>query len=201
MNIEVNVTANTVVSDLMGALTPNNRRELYGDAAEHLAALVQGHIRSYMGRKHATAHRLGAQPTGHYEAGAADIHTNATSERGEVVIPIPGIRRAFGDVRIEAKRAKALTIPVDALAYGRRASTLEAMGWRLFRIKSKKGADLLMGTDGETTKPLYLLRKSVTQSRDPSLMPTMDEMERTVATAMVNRFRAKVKEARRRKAQ
>lgn len=201
MNIEVNVSGNGLVGEMVGIMAPESRRRLYADAANDLSELIRGHIRRYAFQRHTTAHRLGAQPTGHYTDGADEIHSTATSERGTVVVPIPGIKRAFGDVRIEARNAKALTIPVDALAYGKRASELRSVGWTLFRITSKKGSDLLMGTDGEVTKPLYLLRKSVTQRRDPSLMPTMEEMERTVVTAMKVQIRKRLESARRKKAQ
>lgn len=199
MNLQIDVSTNKVISKMMGALSNEGRKDLNGAGAEALAHFVQTHIRRYVFQKHLTAHRLGAAPTGHYEKGANDIHTEVTPDAASVVIPIPGIRRAFGDVHITAQRAGALTIPMDALAYGRRVSEVKALGWKIFRVKTKNKATLLMGTDGEVTKPLYILKKAVTQRRDPSLLPTEDEMRRTVGKAMLARIKQIVEKAKQEK--
>ena len=149
-------------------------------AADSLAETVREHIRREAGARHRTASRLGAMPTGHLEEGAR--RTIATREgRGAVVtVPIPGITRAFGDLHIRPKNAKALTIPINAVSYGVRASELSDRGWNLFTMPARQGpgAGILFGRKaGEaSTVALYLLRKSADIPQDRGLMPSDEEM-------------------------
>ncbi len=188
MNISISFSDSRRLQDAMKVVTSDEGRQvLHAAAAKRVAAQVQSHIRSYKDSKHETARRLGATPTGHYEAGARDISTNATAEQGTVTIPIPGIQRAFRDVTIAAKKANALTIPLDALSYGRRAGELKHLGVHLFPlVKNGKKTDILMGKmlNGEA-RPMYLLRKQVTQPQDASLLPTMDEIRATAEQAIL----------------
>lgn len=81
---------------------------------------VVKHMDEDVSRRHATAARLGATPTKHWENPEAYIHLKAGGDASEVSITRPGIARAVCDVTIRPRNAKALTIPISALSYGKR---------------------------------------------------------------------------------
>lgn len=86
----------------------------------------------------------------------------------EVSSSMPGaVLRQYGGV-IRPVRAKALTIPIDPEAEGKRAMELERPGRELFRLP---GTRLLGYSHGEgknrSFKALYVLAKSATQAPDP----------------------------------
>jgi hypothetical protein len=121
--------------------------------------------------------KLGGDRT-HYwrEVGqAVNVPKPVAKDTVRVSINHPSIlQKIFGGV-IRAKRAGALTIPVNPAAYGRRASVLEQkLGVKLFRINSG-----LVAKDaaGKITV-YYLLRKSVTQKPDPKALPPQAEIQR-----------------------
>lgn len=154
-------------------------------AGESLAGVVQDHVLAAAGARHRTASRLGAMPTGHLSEGAANIRMEKEGSRAVVVVPIPGITRAFGDLHIRPQNAKALTIPINAVAYGVRAPELAARGWDLFTLSGKQGpgAGVLFGRKaGEgSTVALYLLRTSADIPQDRGLMPSDEEMGEAMA--------------------
>lgn len=154
-------------------------------AGESLAGVVQDHVRAAAGARHRTASRLGAMPTGHLSEGAANIRMEKEGSRAVVVVPIPGITRAFGDLHIRPTNKKALTIPINAAAYGVRAPELADSGWHLFTLPSRQGpgAGILFGRrDGmPSAVALYLLRNSADIPQDRGLMPSDEEMGEALA--------------------
>lgn len=170
------------------------RRLLYSAAANAVAILVRAHLAELGSWKHQSAEDLGAQPTGILGKAAARTTSSASSEYGEVVIPTPAVRRAFHDVEIRPKDAGALTIPAAAESYGKRVNVLEALGWKIFRPKDKKGSKdkgYLMGAkDGEDPKLLYWIRASARQEQDRSLLPSDEDINSTAANAMMSVIRA-----------
>lgn len=89
----------------------------------------------------------------------------------------PGLRRAFGALRITPKKANALTIPIDKIAYARRVSELKNEGVNIFRPKN---TNILATTEGGSKKklrPLYALVKSVTIPQDKGLLPKKQEIQ------------------------
>ena len=154
-------------------------------AGESLAGVVQDHVRTIAGGRHRTASRLGAMPTGHLAEGAENIRMEKEGSRAVVVVPIPGITRAFGGLHIRPTNRKALTIPINAAAYGVRAPELEDSGWHLFTLPSRQGpgAGILFGRrDGmPSAVALYLLRNSADIPQDRNLMPSDDEMGEAIA--------------------
>lgn len=158
------------------------RHLLYSAAANAVAILVRGHLSRLGTWKHQSAAQLHAQPTGFLQKAARGTVFNASENSGEVIIPAP-LGRAFHDVEIRPKSAAALTIPASAEAYGKRASVLAALGWKIFR---PKGERFLMGAKkGEDPKILYWLTASVKQKQDRELLPSDDELKTTAATAMM----------------
>lgn len=196
MRLDVTFQSNYVVDAVMGALRPESRAEVYSVAGRAVMNHVQRHIRSYMRTKHATAHMLGARPTGHYEKGAAAITMTADQSGAEVRIPIPGLRRAWEDVQIRPGPGKqALTLPRAAIAYGRTVAEVRALGWTVFR---PKGTNWLMGTKGDDKTPtlLYTLVGGVVQRRDPSLLPSQGKIAETGWNAIWKHIQKAVAKAR-----
>ena len=163
-------------------MRPEFRRRLYAAIADKVENLVRRHILRIAPAHHTSANRLGATPTGHLTKGARLTHSNAGADFAEVIIPIPGISRAFKDLSITPKNAAALTLPIAPQSYGRRVSELRALGWAIFR---PKGKDVLMGAQkDQEAVPLYLLKKRVEQKQDRSLLPSDAEIGATAGAAM-----------------
>lgn len=173
---------------------PEGRRLIFSAIGNAVSVLINRYLKNVAApTHHRTADRLGATPTGHLEK-----RTTFTSneDEAEVIIPIPGISRAFKDISITPKNAPYLTLPISSVSYGKRAATVRGLGYMLFR-PAEKGShkttggkfseyqDLLMGSkDGETI-PLYLLKKRVDQKQDPTLLPSQAEIGNTAASSMI----------------
>lgn len=189
MSVEITIDdrASTKIAALIDACGDAGRVHLHQVAANAVANQIQRHIAHYAAGKHTTARELGAKITGHYEKGSAAISSHGGFASGTVVIPIPGIQRAWHDLNITAKKGS-LTIPVHQMSYGRRVLEMEALGWKVWSPKKKDGATtsgILMGRrDGEVAA-LYILRKSVHQPKDPTLLPSKDEIGKTAAESAV----------------
>ena len=102
---------------------PAGRRMLFSAAGNAVSNLINRHLKRISPTRHRSANRLGATPTGHLEQ-RPTFH--ATSNYAEVVIPIPGINRAFKDLTITPKDAPFLTLPLNAVSYGKRAATVRS---------------------------------------------------------------------------
>ena len=159
-----------LVRDIMSVVGPDGRRDLFSVAAKSVFVVVQRHVRRTGQTRHRWATMLGGRPTGHLTKGARAITWHAAATYGIVEVPIPGITRARHDLVIRPKLAQYLTIPANAISYGRRASELSALGWRLFRGKGK-GERILFGHREKETRILYWLKDEVTVPKDPSLLP------------------------------
>jgi len=204
MTVEIQVQQSTVPDAMIRALSPEERTDLHAGAAEALAEFVGAHIRSYAGTKHATAQSFGASPTRHYEDGAAHISTSADASAGTVTIPIPGISRAWGDVTIRPGPGKTkLTIPARSgggEVYGETVKLLKAAGWKF--ASGRKGTPqekLLFGRfrDEKESKVMFILKESVVQRRDPSLLPSQGEIADCAGKAIVGYVLDCVRKARR----
>lgn len=180
------------IRELTGALGPAGMSELNAGASAHLFALTRGHLRKYAANHHKTANRLNAMPTGHLEKAAATMQHGSNAEAATVSISSPGIRRALGPLNIRPSRARALTIPIHALAYGKRVGELS----RVYPIYRPKGTDILAATiDGEMT-PLYVLKAAVTVPQDRNLLPSNANMQRAVKTGYLGVIRTVIHKTR-----
>ena len=165
-------------------------RDLSGLTAycsNHVAALVRDHLAGVAARRHATARRLGAEPTG-FLADAAGSVIAAPEPRAVVVrVDSPGVKRAYHDVEIKPRNgSRYLTIPIQRLAYGRRVSSVARLVGEKWFVIQNGGRILLASKKPENGAllPLYILKRSVRQARDPSLMPSEAEIsERLVSSA------------------
>lgn len=204
MDFKVSIRQSVVPDALIQALSPSARTNLHAVAADAVAELVGTHIRSYAGSKHGTAQTFGASPTRHYEDGAAAISTSADASAGTVTIPIPGISRAWGDVTIRPGPGKTkLTIPArsgGSEVYGKTVAILRAQGWRF--ASGRKGTPqekLLFGRFGDEkeSKVMFILKESVVQRRDPSLLPSQGEIADCAGKSIVGYVLDCVRKARR----
>ena len=155
-----------------GARSPVNLLRVMGEAVkektrDHLAALAAS--------RHTTANRLGATPTGHLEEAARaveDAPLTADVASASFVINHPGLSRAFHDVHIVPTGGKQfLTIPLNAIAYGRRAGEFA-------KVVFNPGP-------GNVPQDIaaYLLVRSVTQKQDRSLLPSDSEWKEAAIDA------------------
>lgn len=173
---------------LLAACGGAGRAALYRAAAYECAALVRGHIVKTAPSRHASAHRLGARPTGHYAAAARSVASGGDAAGGWVEAACPGLARAFGPLTVKPRERRALTLPVDARAYGTTAPRLEQLGWRIFRPGQ---AGVLMGTPpgGGDPVALYVLARRVTLRQDRGLLPADAELADAAARGMARRVR------------
>lgn len=169
------------------------RRNIFSVAASRVSELVRRHLSSASASRHATADRLSANRTGFLEEGArSGVTPHATADEAEVLIRVPGISRAFRDLTVTPRNWDYLTIPSDALSYGRRAVEVRALGWAIFRPPAK-GAKLvsknprrfsdykniLMGAQNGEVKKLYSLAKSANLRQDRGLLPSDKQISST----------------------
>jgi len=185
----ISVTVNTSdfgkLTALLNQMRPAGRARLNRVGANAATAKVQRHIHGYAIGKHFSAAAVGGIPTGHYEKGAAAITSSSSADKAEVVIPIPGISRAFHDINLKTptKYGKNyLTIAKHRDSYGHTVTELKARGWKIFRPGKKL---CLLGYRKKGDKPvmLYSLAKAVRQKQDPKLLPSMAEIAQTFTTA------------------
>ena len=149
------------------------------------------HFSNYMANgaasRHTWAERLGAEPTGVLEfdpservsksRGGGEIRSEADGGGADVlIIGVPGIGRAFGDLDIYPKNASALTVPIHRESYAKTVADLERSGWHVFR----RGRTLV-GNHGSTTAgravPLFVLCGHVHVSQDSELLPSAADID------------------------
>lgn len=176
------------VSDGIRNLGVSLSRSALRGIAQKVSDAVARKLSAYIGRRapsrHKSALALGAKPTGILEfAEGNPAHSRGggiirgyESGGGAVVTVenVPGIARAFKDLDIYPRRAKALTIPISAVSYSKTAGELEKLGWRLFvprRRRSGGRSKVLMGKKGSQTIPLFAFARHVHIRRDAQLFP------------------------------
>jgi len=174
------------IRQLIRELGADGRRELNAGAAATLWADVRAHVRRYAAGHHASANRLGAMPTGHLEQAAATMQRDADADGGYVSIDSPGFRRVFGIQEIRPSRARALTIPIHAIAYGRRVAEVS----RYHRVFRPRGKSYLAANIDGTLTPLYALRKSVSIPQDRTMLPTDEQLGESVRRGYMGVIRA-----------
>lgn len=170
MKLEAKVEISPQLTKLMNQLGKEGQRVMLDGAATRLTADIRAHVRGVGQSHHKTASALGASPTGHLQKAAASVHKVEIGDAYGVSIESPGFKRVFNPLIIRAKKAKALTIPVHAWAYGKRVSEV-ARTMNVFKVKN------ILATDhGGTFTPLYALKKSVTIPQDRTLLPSNEEL-------------------------
>lgn len=194
MDIKIDINGMPKLSALIGMLGPSNRLRLNTVAAKSLEVSVRRHVGRLASVRHRTAATLGAPETGHIVKGMRGIVGTASADGGSVVIPIPGISRAWHDIDLSTPTRngkKYITIPKHAAAYGHTVSYLRARGWTIFRPGSKR---VLLGYKRKGDKPelLYTLATHVHQPKDPTLLPSQEECARIVSSSMANEINRRI---------
>lgn len=163
-------------------LEPGARAALYREIAGRIHTVVDNHLASYALTHHATANRLGATRTGNLED--AKVEATSDADGATVTVAALGIRRALGPITIRPKDKQALTIPVAAIAYGRKVSYLESHGIDVFR---PNGKNYLATTEGKGKDarlvPLYIFAKRATLKHEPDLLPRHETLAENALAA------------------
>lgn len=180
------IDRNGKIKQLINALGPEGRKELHDAAAAQLFADVRAHLRGYAQSHHKSANKLGATPTGHLEKAAATMEHASSADSATVTINSHGIKRVWGAVTIRPIKAKALTIPVHWLAYGKRVGELQ----RTMTVYRPKGADFLATTIDQVMTPLYVLKAAVTLPQDRLILPSDVALGQSVRTGYLFKIKS-----------
>lgn len=192
LTIEFENKLGPVLRRVAGALEGAGRTEAADIMALEVQALIVRHLQGLAQSRHTTAQRLGAAPTGFLaQAAEAAGDTSAVapdSDGASIRIRHPAVARAFRDISIAPKQAKWLAIPLHAIAYARRPAQL----WDSHQLFIRGSTIFMPQPERQQPLALYALVRSVTQPRDPSLMPSDEEMAQAAATGLEDYIRAVV---------
>lgn len=173
--------SSTLLQTLVQRLGPAGRQSLNEAATHEIAVLVRTHILAAARTRHRTADSIRGGPatrTGHLTKAAESVAEEVSSTEGMVTISSPGFRRALGPVTILPKRRAHLTIPTDAVAYGKTVAEVVREGIKVFRPKGKNFlATSEKELGGWTLRVLFNLVTSATLKHEPELLPAKTEME------------------------
>ena len=179
MNLRITISdsASPRMQSDMRLLTSAGLTALNRAAGVEVQRITFEHVAKLAATRHATAAKLGASPTNYLASAAEKVAAPSALSSGpaEAILTInhPGFSRAFRSVKITPKSAKALTIPIHALSYGRRAGEL----WDRLGLFIPKGKRIIAATIGGVLTPLYVLTKSVTQKQDRTLLPSDQQFQ------------------------
>lgn len=199
IEIRVEGKAGAFLAKLHEQLGGAGRKNLEESAAKSVAALVQKHLFALGNDRHDTAKKLGAKPTNVIGSTAENVSVRQDDNTTAVVVPHRMFRRAFQNVTIAPRIAKALAIPVAGAAYDKAPRSFSD----LFIWKRKRGTDgdddsgnaFLARRNGDALQLLYLLYKGrITQKQDRSLLPDADELAQAAKSgisAEIRRIRAR----------
>jgi hypothetical protein len=192
VRIDVSETLSEEMTALIGGLEGQGRINLNEAMGVAVQVVTVKHLQEIAHTRHATAERLGATPTGFWADAAEKVESpdalSAWENEAILSIPHPGARRAFEDVTITPTTAKALAIPIHAIAYGHRAAEL----WDAMALFIPKGTNVIAMKDPDGgILPLFALCRSVTQPQDRTLLPS-DEEWTAAATEGAEKYVAEV---------
>lgn len=167
-------------------VTPHLRKllkqaETNGPLAKVLGRAGANVLKKHFRARNKTGNKLGGTRTNFWSRVAESVQS-PVSGPGKIVIPVthPAIaQKVFGGT-ITAKKAKNLAIPIDAKAHGKSPRVFPLLQFAMTRA----GVKLLgMKDAGGKFQALYILKKSVTQAKDPKALPTDAEMGKALETA------------------
>lgn len=197
MNFDIKVrdTATPRVNRLLDSLTPAGLVRMHQRIGRKILNLTRNYFLGLQSTRHATAERLGAQPTNYWGKAAESVsqpeNLSTDAESARLLISAPGISRAMQDIDIFPGDGKQyLTIPIASESYGNRILMGEDTPRfeNGFFFTSKAGNLLYAQRQGQgkeaTIHPLYLLKPSVHQEQDRTLLPS-DEAYLAAAMAGV----------------
>lgn len=157
--------------------TTRNPRAIMAAAGREGANELRKHFRE----KDRTPNKLGGKREHFWRQVMQSVQSPIVASSGHTVtihITDPRFAQKVFGGRITAKKARALTIPVEPEAYGRATSTFEKeTGVKLFLISPEFGEGMLAGQIGNAIEVFYVLRASVDQDADPTALPPQQEFE------------------------
>ena len=183
LSFQIDVSGDDQVIKMLARLRTQltDKTELHKSIGTYAEILTRQHLTTLAGTRHATANRLGATPSGHLARAAESVTSKGTDDAAIISITSPGISRAFGDVTINAKSGKWLTIPATAEAYNRRARSFNDLRvaffgkGRMALVKAEQSSTADRKESGGRSEVYYWLKKSVTQKQDRTLLPPDDD--------------------------
>lgn len=169
IHLQIDVPRDSKLAVLAEDLNFTEKLEFAKQLAGDFDRLTRDHIVHAAQSRHKTAQRLGASPSNYLLNKASSVE--AIGSPGAVLLTVKGdiFKRTFQPVTVNAVKAKMLTIPWSAEAYGRRAGEFA----NLFVHVSKGGSGpaFLAQRDGGRMKFLFLLKRSVVLPQDRGLLP------------------------------
>lgn len=189
INLQVQEKLGPTLSHLAANLSgPERTRVSQAMGSEVRLALV-AHFRQLGETRHTTADRLGGARTGFIAQLAENFDQASTVSVDEEGVSItmrhPVITRGLRDVSIVPKAAKFLALPMNGIAYGRRPREFAEVQF------------VHRGEEIRTDIAAFALVRSVTQRRDPTLLPSMDDLLTAAARGAGREIRAILQEAQR----
>jgi hypothetical protein len=151
-----------------------DRRGLHKLIARDALGLTQAYLAS--DRRHTSADKLGARPTGFRARAGKSIE--AGSDADAAILRIPrrtGLGRAFHQVMLRPGSGKTyLTLPATAETYGKGVRDFPKDAFRFVLYKSKTAALVWKEAGGKHKKGdvAYWLKKQVFQNQDRTLLPS-----------------------------
>lgn len=201
IKIEGQTRLSASLRGLAEQLSGDRAREMVLAAGYEVQSLTGRHLRSIALSRHATAQRLGAKPTNHWAPAAEKVEGSdalstvsggVTNALAVLRVRHPGISRAFKDITVRPTKAKALTIPIHALAYGKRAGELRAQ-YNTFILGGKENSTgrsvIAMQNGKDEVIPLYVLVRSAKIPQDRTLLPTEEELSEAATLGVRNYLR------------
>lgn len=154
-----------------------DRRQLHAAIGADAAQFTRDYLSR--DRRHATAQRLGATPTGFRARISKRIEGASDAEGAIVRIPRnTGLGRAFSDIVITPGTGRTyLTIPADAETYGKvvRDFPTDAFKFAIFTTARGPCPVLVWAESGgahDKGEVAWWLRRKVTQKQDRTLLPS-----------------------------
>lgn len=184
---------NGVVSGLLGPLS--TKFQLRANKASTLAALDV--VKRYYSREgsklwvnpNGLTHGPGRVSTQWWRGVAGGWNaTNVKARSSEIINKTIGLSHKVTGGTIRAKRVKMLTIPVTPTAHGHTAKTYSRTIAPLFRVKNA----LVMSTPDGGIKPVFALKKSVTQAPWPDALPPEKTYAKAYYDTLLNMIEMKI---------
>lgn len=173
MNIDIHLQGNAAAMRLL--------REL-GEAPEGRAiwqavAIAESElVRQHLYRRDAKPNKMGAKKTHFYRQAGDSVGHVARRGSSEVQVKHLGVRQQWKGGTITPKESRLLTIPLRAVARGKRAAEFGDL-FLLKRPRGRRYGYLARATRQKEIEVLYALMSSVEQDADASVMPTPHEMQ------------------------
>lgn len=186
MNLTIKVTLDgknflAMERTIAAIVSPSALRQLAMASADRVADAMRDHFLA----KDTRGNKRG-WPRSNFWQEMARATTRGTGEGAEADVIVGDRRLAIhvygGEVRRREKRA--LTIPLHAMAKGKRVRQLESeLGTDIFRLKSRRGRTLPADSRGVLAAKingrivkLYALRTRVKIPRDPEALPSAESL-------------------------